>query len=376
MASDPEALRDLNVANLVTIIAGRCGPPAFDAILTLLSARPVSLDGEVRESLLKALSATAAKGVTKEAAIAALGRLSAGDRLRYLGRVVLSCFEPDPSFVPLIRECLDPEGSSEAWWAALQSAEKAADPTLIPDLVSFWFGLPLQRWQIKGLADQLTKSLTSVAGRDPARAGALWADALVKHEARVLGCPQAWVGFQAIPPADALKAAAAALRGFKSKQAKINCVQQVFESVPGREADAWLLEAARADCEPWLASLVVGRLGRGVHEPALPWIGELLKHEDSELRNAAQKAMSCFKAQREALAEYQAWIEGDKESRAAVSELVKLLDSTNQDVVMAAAKSLGALKAKTALPGLVKRLDGASPELRAAINAAIDTMGR
>jgi HEAT repeats len=98
--------------------------------------------------------------------------------------------------------------------------------------------------------------------------------------------------------------------------------------------------------------------GNTLYEPALPVIGEALRDPDSGVRLRASDVFGWFKSQRATEAEFAAWQEGTAESQAkTIADLEKLLDSHDPYVTLAAVKSLGALKARSALPKLAATLD-------------------
>lgn len=101
----------------------------------------------------------------------------------------------------------------------------------------------------------------------------------------------------------------------------------------------------------------IERFANELYEPAIPLLGEALKDNDGRVRAAAQSAFQAFKTQREAQAEFEAWQASSKEARATVEDLVKLLESSNHDVVVGAVQALGAIHARAALPAIVKLLD-------------------
>ena len=90
---------------------------------------------------------------------------------------------------------------------------------------------------------------------------------------------------------------------------------------------------------------------------------------------AARQAFAQFKAQREAMEEFKAWMSTDKAARDSTAQLVALLDNANKDVVLGAVRSLATLKAKTALPALVKLLEKNDPDVKKAVQDAIGKIG-
>jgi hypothetical protein len=163
----------------------------------------------------------------------------------------------------------------------------------------------------------------------------------------------------------------------KPVQAKQAFLRTLATQIGGPAATAELLARypdVAAD-EWYIRKAAVERFGRELYEPAIPLLGEALKDRNDEVRTAARKASEAFKEQRQALEEFAAWTNSSKDARDSVAELTKLLESSNRDVVLGAIKSLGAVKAKTALPALVKLLEKNDPELKKAVQDAIAKIG-
>jgi len=112
-----------------------------------------------------------------------------------------------------------------------------------------------------------------------------------------------------------------------------------------------------------------------LHEPGVPFLGEALRSKQAEIRLAAQGAFEALRAQREALEEFEVWIALTKEQRSTTQQLIELLDSRKREVVLGAVSSLGAIKATSALPALVRLLEGDDEELKRAIRDAIARIG-
>lgn len=121
--------------------------------------------------------------------------------------------------------------------------------------------------------------------------------------------------------------------------------------------------------------LAVERFGTELYEPALDALEQMLRDSDGGVRAAAREAFAAFKAQREALAEFAAWKATASEARSTIDELLKLTESPNVDVVVGAVKALGALKASAAYPKLVRLLERKEPEIKTAVQAALDKLG-
>jgi len=110
-------------------------------------------------------------------------------------------------------------------------------------------------------------------------------------------------------------------------------------------------------------------------EAALPILERELRNPDSTVRAAAMEAAEAFRKHREAVAEFDAWRKAVTVEQSTVTELSKLLESPNRDVVLGAVKALAILRARPALPTLVKLLERDDKELRAAVQSALDVIG-
>ncbi|MCC7011857.1 MAG: HEAT repeat domain-containing protein [Planctomycetes bacterium] len=121
---------------------------------------------------------------------------------------------------------------------------------------------------------------------------------------------------------------------------------------------------------------VISELVEALYEPAVPLLGEALRDRDVRVRTEAQNAFQKFRVQREALEEFQKWTHATNEERESIEALEKLLESNVRDVVLGAVKSLAAVRARRALPKLVRLLARDDAELRAAVQAAIDRIGQ
>jgi hypothetical protein len=118
----------------------------------------------------------------------------------------------------------------------------------------------------------------------------------------------------------------------------------------------------------------ITRFADALYEPALPLIGEALRDENPEVRNAAREALEDFRKQREALEEFDKWMRASNDERETIAQLEALLASKDRAVVLGAVKALHAVRARSALPALVKLLARNETELREAVEAAIQAM--
>jgi hypothetical protein len=120
---------------------------------------------------------------------------------------------------------------------------------------------------------------------------------------------------------------------------------------------------------------VLELFGRALMERALPILEREIRSPVADVRAAAMAAADAFRKHREAVQEFEAWRKAVTVEESTVAELSKLLTSSNRDVVLGAVKALGILRARPALPALVKLLERDDLELRAAVQAALDAMG-
>lgn len=149
-------------------------------------------------------------------------------------------------------------------------------------------------------------------------------------------------------------------------------LQEVLvEQIDGAEAIAEIVRLYPEFIEAETRHHAVERLGAELIEGAIPLLGDALRDPDSGVRKAAQDASAAFKQQREALEEFAAWTNASQAQRESTAELIALLASPNRDVVLGAVRSLGAIRASTALPALVKLLERNDPELKKAVQEAI-----
>mgnify|MGYP002777265287 FL=1 len=126
---------------------------------------------------------------------------------------------------------------------------------------------------------------------------------------------------------------------------------------------------------PHMRSPALNRFGWGLVEAALPILEREIRSPDGDVRAAAMEVADKFRKHREAVAEFEAWRKAVTVEETTIAELSKLLDNRNRDVVLGAVKALAILRARPALPALVKLLEREDKELQAAVKAAIDTIG-
>ncbi len=135
-----------------------------------------------------------------------------------------------------------------------------------------------------------------------------------------------------------------------------------------------LLPRALAIDEGGGVSTALAIFQRTLHEPALPVIGAALRSSSLDVRTAAQAAMREFREQREALEEFDLWMQAARLESSTTTRLVEQLQSKDRSVVLGAVRALAAIKARTALPDLVKLLASDDAELTSAVESAIAAM--
>jgi HEAT repeat protein len=154
---------------------------------------------------------------------------------------------------------------------------------------------------------------------------------------------------------------------------------KLIETIDGPTATALLLELypdLPVDSQGGdLRYRAINRFAAELYEPAIPLLEQALKDPSDNVRAAARGASEAFKQQRMAVEEFQSWTSASRDARDSIDELKALLADSNRDVVLGAVKALAAVKARTALPELVKLLGRDDPPLKQAVQAAIDRIG-
>jgi HEAT repeat protein len=298
-----------------------------------------------------------------------------------LAAAILSAFpgrraEERRPLAGLIREGLASD-AGEVRKSAAQAARRLADPALLPDVVRALGGPD------EGSLDEIVDAFRCLAEEDPGRAEKLVEEVFLA----AAGDPKRLHGahmraLERLPGGRGVDLAERLAPRFSDPAVRPWLDRYVtnhfFLHRGAPEAvSAW----ARIEDRHWRASAIV-KFAEALHEPALPILREALSDPDPTVRNQAQLALKAFQAHREALAEAERWLSGDKEQRETVAELVKLLEeATTADQAAGAAEALGALRARAALPALVRALgrwSAPSPDhakAREVIRAAIRRIG-
>ena len=111
-----------------------------------------------------------------------------------------------------------------------------------------------------------------------------------------------------------------------------------------------------------------------LYQPAMPLLGEALRDSNAQIRSRAQEALQQFRQQREAMEEFGTWMQAARQQASTTAQLIELLQSQDRAVVLGAVRALGTIKARNALPELVKLLARNDAELTSAVEAAIAAM--
>ncbi len=236
------------------------------------------------------------------------------------------------------------------------------------------------RFSAGEMQDASSRSGRSLAQSDPRRAS----EVLEKHIRPALNSSplsaehrRAIAAISWLPSTDALALFRKLWPDSKTDQAREALLDLLFGSINVPEATALMLDLySQIPAEAgFLRSTAIERFGKELYEPAIPVLGAALADVEGYVRNAARTASEEFKQQRQALEEFQAWTTASKAARDSIDELKDLLADPNRDVVLGAVKALGVVKARTALPELVKLLGRDDAELKQAVQTTIDRIG-
>jgi hypothetical protein len=287
--------------------------------------------------------------------------------------------------VVLVDWLMDTRASAYEGSIAL-AIQAACDPAralpLLCDLVA-------NEGTIKPGGGQAAEIVRRALAVDPAAAKALMSERLERHAAEAAsGSPAALARLTrqvhltaTLPPAEAAallrKAAEKASPACKLRLASPSQAMLASGATVSPEllaAMVELLSSADLDADPDTLVEAVNVFCATLHEPALPLIGKALRSSSQAVRESAQGAMNAFRKQREALEEFDLWMQAARQEASTTSQLVALLASQDRAVVLGAVKALAAVKARNALPALVALLARDDKELTSAVDAAIDAM--
>ena len=146
-------------------------------------------------------------------------------------------------------------------------------------------------------------------------------------------------------------------------------------SRPVPEACEWSLRVI-GDLRPVqrLYVLALRQFGTSLFEPGLDEVLTAVSDHRPSVRAAANEEFTAYRKVREAQAEYEAWKKGRADADQTIVELRKLLSDSNPMVLVGAAKAVGVLKARAALPELARLMSHPDASVVKAAQLAIDSM--
>lgn len=404
IAKQLDAMNDNQYQTLVNKLAMRfqnAGPQDFQVLVQAFSRiRPYlnttqqnpSRDQKLAEMFVQTIGRAADAGVPDQAIAAALSSVSQEHKqalLRMLGSWVTGRYqagsdEPgrvlDPALGALILEMSRSEEPGLRT-CGIRGLTMLDDPGVLPQILVAQLrgsGQSNQDRQVQQVNDAIWTGTRRLVAKYPERAATALEKALEQsHTANGAFDLDLIVGVSAFDSARSLALFQKLWPRAQDAATRQALLGELLE-IEGPQATALVLERY-----PEIASQngdlrrdAVARFGAELYEPALPVLGQALADPDERVRKQARDAFARFKAQREALEEFKAWQNTDKESRDSIAELTKLLESQNRDVVIGAVRSLAAVKAKSALPALVKLLARDDAELKREVQSAIEAIGK
>jgi HEAT repeat protein len=356
----------------------------FDALAgTFRKLKPPGTEGRainnypaIREELIAALDLMAGWKTPVASIAAGFEGLDAEQKQNY-ARAILSwiqkCWDTstqqflpgtvDVRLAPILHELLRRQ-SNDSY--VLEYVRAVGDVGLLPDLLAFWKNQK---------NSQVRLAIAALVQRDRATALKTVEESIARTlESSGPNAVRPVADLLSLPPPEALELFARLWPRATTDKLKDEFLFTLLE-IPGTAATAALFDHYADIREPSNQGRAIERFANELYEPAIPLIGEALKSRNDSVRLASREALKKFKEQREALEEFSAWMTADKDARASVAELAKLLESNNKDVVIGAVRALAAVKARSALPALVKLLDRPDPELKKAVEEAIAKIG-
>ncbi len=146
-------------------------------------------------------------------------------------------------------------------------------------------------------------------------------------------------------------------------------------SRPGPEACEWSLRVI-GDLRPVesLYVLALRQFGTSLFEPGLDEVLTAVSDHRPKVRAVANEEFTAYRKVREAKAEYEAWKKGRADADQTIAELRRLLSDPNPMVLVGAAKAVGVLKARAALPELARLMSHPDASVVKAAQLAIDSM--
>jgi HEAT repeat protein len=341
----------------------RLGPEGFPDVARGLVEFPANPDLSLLQKAIGTVREVSARGVPPEQILAGLKPLGGIVRRQYDLEVVSRC--KDPLVIPaLVAELKAPHWEKVSGRSHIINTVYTAGNA--DAIVLVVHGLSDSDGPTAAMSQQLFHQCASKSGARAAR---------VFEE--VQGLEAAGDVLMALRFLPELEAIAYFKKAWPHSEKAGNRQRLLDEMnlVKGNEATQVLLEHFDAIESSECRSQVLLRFGTNAFEPAIPVIGKALDDSDPKVRDAARSAMLKLKEYREAKEEFAVWTMGEKAVRESIAELLELLKSDKREVVFGATKSLGVLKAKSALPALVRLLESGDPELRKAVHEAIQAIG-
>lgn len=378
LKAEPDPAMRPRIAEVLPNILEREKAEGFDLFLDVMRSLPEALQNYGID--LPRFLGRFSEPPPPERILAGLAVFRGGWRGTYLEWVVRNV-PPSPVLVPAYREALSQEWIEKLGKEAAERIGQVGDAAVIPDLVAAvrtWSAIhetkPLQPGTSRVWHSGLN-AISRILKRAPDRFRELVAEVAVALQEIEGVDPGSWTGHVRSDPAQMLAAAEDLWPRMRDAAGR----DALFQAIAGgaqEEADAaWLLKVWPEVKGQEARMHGLRAFARLLYEPAIPLLGAALDDKAHEVRELAYGLMESFRKHREAKAEYAAWTAGDREARESIAELLKLLESSNRDVVLGAVRGLGAVKAKSALPALVKLLLRDDPDLKSAIHDAIAKIG-
>lgn len=362
------------------------GGDAFPHVVEAYRELPIRIgSGDFRDQMLdsyaRALRRLAPSAASPDLARCATGL--AGDKFAFYASVVVQALRTslssqarvgarlEPEWLPLLRR-MATSAEENVRESAVSGLGALGDPSVLPDLMA------ALKDSSPAVAARASEALRNTIRADPARSRRVLEDAMGaflkqhgKHSAELAG------QLAELPADDALELAERYWDESRDVWVHDTLARVVCDHVPGQRGLEFLLSKLpeMAAGPAYTRQRVIQRFGNELYEPALDALERALSDPSAEVRASARAAFKSFKEQREALAEFAAWKATRAEARQTVDELLELTASPNVEVVVGAVKALGALKASAAYPKLVRLLERKEPEIKAAVQAALDKLG-
>jgi HEAT repeat protein len=369
-------------------------PKDFDAAAAAFARVPIASpirDGEptrtqrLYDMYSRFLVGLARPEVPDASMVTALGRLDAEHRAAFMdvfaswisaraqsAAGLASRAALDPALIPALRQLA--AGNNIQRERAAKGYGLVGDVRLWPEL------LRMRSASNANSVDQATNESTNfLISKDPAQA-ALVLDQALRESIQKQGGLDAKlvIGLAFLDSQRALDIFRKLWPLAKDEPAKLALLSVLTNDINGPEATAVVFEHYQqlpASSASDLRRSAIARFGNELYQPAIQVLGQALEDPEESVRENARVAFGRFKAQREAMEEFKVWMSTDQVARDSVAQLVTLLDNANRDVVLGAVRSLAALKAKSALPALVKLLEKNDPEVKKAVQDAITKIG-